>query len=173
MNICQGDYWKRRGFSLLWDPRALTQFVAADSLLSMRQLFTLRKSWPDRLSGPAQRALVVGGLDGCLDSLSTQEAASWLENDVRSLILSFQDYYGGNAALILWLASGRSRIVMDPASEEYSLKPGAGRNTTLLPIGRLLWSGAASDDPAFRQASRSGSSSLFPEPPDNAAVLLR
>ncbi len=147
MITIQGDRWKRRGFSLLWEPHVLTSIIAPTSVVSMRDFFALRnaRAWPDDLPGSEGDALVVAGLDGCLDSLSEQDAVAWLENDVKSAVLSFQEHYEGQAALVLWLASGRTRIGMDLADEEYFWKVGAGRDGVRLPLGRCLWGGAEAD----------------------------
>lgn len=145
MITIQGDRWKRRGFSLLWNPRVLTTVIAPTAVVSVRDLFAFRKAWPDELPGSEGDSLVVAGLDGCLDSLSAQDALAWLETDLKSTVLSFQEHYEGQAALILWLASGRSRIGMDLADEEYFWKVNAGRDGGRLPLGRCLWGGAETD----------------------------
>lgn len=145
MKTITGDSWTRRGFSLLWEPHVLTTVIAPTAVVSMREFFALRRSWPDQLPGSAGDALVVAGLDGCLDSLSEQDAVSWLESDLKSAVLSFQEHYSGGAALILWLASGRARIRMDLADEEYFWRVNAAKDGPRLPLGRCLWGGAESD----------------------------
>jgi hypothetical protein len=145
MITAQGDRWKRRGFSLLWEPRVLTTVIPPTAVVSIRDFFALRKAWPDYLPGSEGDALVVAGLDGCLDSLSEQDAVTWLENDVKSAMLSFQEHYQGQAALILWLASGRTRIGMDLAGEEYFWRVNAAKDGPRLPLGRCLWGGAEAD----------------------------
>jgi len=145
MNTIQGDGWKRRGFSLLWEPRALAEVIAPARVVSMREFFAhkIANAWPDELPGLDGNALVVAGLDGCLDALSEQDAETWLESDLKSAVLAFQDHYQGQAALILWVASGRVRLGMDLADEEYFWKVASGR--TRLPLGRCLWGGAEAD----------------------------
>jgi hypothetical protein len=145
MNRVQGDAWKRRGFSLLWDPRVLTTLIAPTAVVSIREFFVLRRAWPEHLPGSGGDALVVAGLDGCLDSLCEQDAVTWLENDLKSAVLSFQEHYEGQAALILWLASGRARVGMDLADEEYFWIVGATKDGPRLPLGRCLWGGAEAD----------------------------
>lgn len=145
MRTITGDGWKRRGFSLLWEPRVLTTVIAPTAVVSIRDFFSMRKSWPENLPGSDGDALVVAGLDGCLDSLSERDAVTWLENDVKSAVLSFQEHYEGLAALILWLASGHTRIGMELADEEYFWKVNAGRDGARLPLGRCLWGGAEAD----------------------------
>ncbi|MBK8173472.1 MAG: hypothetical protein IPK60_24490 [Sandaracinaceae bacterium] len=137
--------WMRRGFSLLWEPRVLTQIVAPNAVYSMREFFDARKAWPDKLPGSAEDALVVAGLDGCLDSLTENDAIAWIETDLKAAVLSFQEHYEGQAALMLWIASGRARVGMDLADEEYFWKTSPSRGAARLPLGRCLWGGAEAD----------------------------
>ena len=145
MNTIRGDRWKRRGFAFLWEPRILTTVIVPTAVVSIRDFFAMRTAWPDELPGSEGDALVVAGLDGCLDALSEQDAVTWLESDLKSTVLNFQEHYQGQAALILWLASGRTRIGMDLADEEYFWKVSAGRDGARLPVGRCLWGGAEAD----------------------------
>jgi len=145
VNVLRSRGWMRRGFSLLWEPRALAEVIAPTAVVTIREFFSLRKAWPDDLPGAQGNALVVAGLEGCLDSLAEKDAVTWLESDLKSAVLSFQEHYEGQAALILWLASGRARIGMELADEEYFWKVDAGRDGTRLPLGRSLWGGAESD----------------------------
>jgi hypothetical protein len=145
MRLERSQRWMRRGFSLLWEPRVLSEVIVPTDVVSIRKFFGLRRSWPEDLPGAQGDALVVAGLDGCLDSLSEQDAIAWLERDLKPAILSFQEHYEGQAALVLWVASGRARICMDLAGEEYFWKIGAGRDGARLPIGQCLWGGAEAD----------------------------
>ncbi len=145
MRLHRQGAWKRRGFSLLWEPQVLAEVVAPDRVLSLREFFEFRKVWPEELPGAEGNALVVAGLEGCLDSLSDQDAISWLETDLKAAVLSFQDHYEGGAALMMWIASGRARVGMDLAEEEYFWKTAPGRDASRLPLGRCLWGGAESD----------------------------
>ncbi len=45
----------------------------------------------------------------------------------------------------MWIASGRTRIGMDLADEEYFWKTAPGRDAARLPLGRCLWGGAEAD----------------------------
>ena len=123
----------------------LADVVASSAVLSMHEFFVLRSRWPDDLPGADGNALVVAGLDGCLDALSEADAIGWLERDLKAAVLSFQEHYQGQAALILWLPSGRTRIGMDLADEEYFWRSSLGRDGQRLQLGRCLWGGAESD----------------------------
>ena len=135
----------RRGFSLLWDARELAKVVSPPGVVSLRGFFALSKAWPDNLPASSGDALVVAGVEGCLDALTDEDGRKWLETDLKQLILSFQEEYQGQAALILWLPSGRRRVTMVGATEQYFWKSNSTRTPPGLPIGRCLWAGAESD----------------------------
>jgi hypothetical protein len=111
----------------------------------MREFFAMQKAWPDELPGMGGNALVVAGLEGCLDCLGEQDAVAWLETDLKAAVLSFQEHYQGQAALVLWLPSGRDRVGMVRATEEYFWRRVPGRDEARIPIGRCLWGGAQAD----------------------------
>ena len=139
------DAWMRRGFTLLWGFKMLAHVVQPSQVVSVRQFFAMANAWPEELPASGGDALVVSGFEGCLDVLSGQDAEHWIENDLKEVILSFQDEYQGQAGLIFWLPSGRNRISMTGASEEYYWKHGASESGRGLHIGRLLWSGAENE----------------------------
>ncbi len=133
--------WMRQGCSLLWSTHLLLKVAKPTSVVSLRQFFALAKAWPEELPSSDGNALVVSGLEGCLDILDTPDAERWVERDLKELILSFQGKYEGQAALIFWVPSGSSRISMVGSSEEYYWKHGISR----IHLGRLLWSGAENE----------------------------
>jgi hypothetical protein len=137
--------WMRRGCSLLWSIEALTKVARPSEVVSMRQFLDMAKAWPEELASGGGNALVVSGVEGCLDVLDQADAEKWLERDLKDLILSFQGEYEGQAALIFWLPSGRSRISMAGSSEEYYWKHKASESEKGLHLGRLLWSGAENE----------------------------
>lgn len=134
--------WHRRGFTLLWDTQTLAELLPPNDAISMRELFAMKNHWPDGYLPAANGdALVVAGFDGLLDLLNGDDAQTWLSRDFHDLMLSFQDFYEGQAGLILWLPTGHKRIFMNEATEEYFWEhKGSGSNG--LPIGRLLFLGA-------------------------------
>ena len=148
--------WMRRGFTLLWSPETLAHVAQPSQVVSVRQFFAMAKNWPEELPGSGGDALVVSGFEGCLDVLSGQDAERWIENDLKEVILSFQDEYEGQAGLILWVPSGRNRISMKGASEEYYWKHSASGSGRGLHIGRLLWSGAEKEVERILDSEDSG-----------------
>lgn len=138
--------WQRRGFALLWHAPTLGELINHQSEVccSIRELFAMKDQWPDRLPAADGDALVVAGFDGLLDVLNGEDAQQWLSEDFHNLMLSFQDFYEGQAGLIIWLPDGRKRIIMKEATEEYFWQHKDGGKDGL-PIGKLLFSGAASE----------------------------
>ena len=93
MNLQRGDAWKRRGCSLLWDAGALAEATAPAEVVSIRRFFAMARSWPAELAGAGGEALVVAGVEGCLDALGDADGRTWLETDLKQAVLGFQDEY--------------------------------------------------------------------------------
>ncbi len=144
MNLQHDSVWRRRGCSLLWDSAALSTVAKPSDVVSLRAFFAMTDDWPAGLPSTSGDALVVAGVEGCLDVLSIDDATAWLETDLKHAVLAFQDHYAGQAALILWLPTGRKRIGMATATEEY-FWTSATATAHRLAIGRCLWAGAESD----------------------------
>src|ERR1035438_2457725 len=118
MLVVSDQSWTRRGLSILWAAEALSRIAQPHQVVSVRQLVALSRAWPEDLPGVDGNAVVVAGVDGCLGALSPEVATQWLEEDLRRIIVDFQDRYENQAALILWVPDGRRRIAM--RSEEHT-----------------------------------------------------
>ena len=145
MKILQGDVWKRIGMSLLWGGETLSVLAQPRSVVTIRQFFALVGSWPDELPCNGGDTLVVAGLEGCIDLLAPADAESWLKSELLPAILDFQDKYEGQAALVFWMPTGKNRVKMNPATEEYFWVCSAPHSTERLELGRILWAGAKTD----------------------------
>jgi hypothetical protein len=137
--------WQRRGFALLWDAETLNQFARPEEAVTMREFFSIAEQWPERLPSVNGNAMIVVGLEGCLDMLTPQDGETWLNEDFRNRIFSFQGEYENQAALIFWLPDGKRRVKLAPASEEYLWVCGGPYGNQTISLGRCLWSGAESD----------------------------
>lgn len=60
---------------------------------------------------------MVAGLEGSLDVLAPDQGDIWLEGTIKSAILSFQDAYAAEAALIFWLPQGGSRLQVQASTD--------------------------------------------------------
>ena len=145
MQIMTNQTWTRRGVSILWDANALSMIAKDSKVISIRQFFALCGKWPDDLPASDGDALVVAGLEGILDILSAEDAAAWLEDDLKSAMFSFQDEYQGDAALIFWTPGGRNRIRPNMAAATYGWKCAAPHGRQMIHIGRNLWGGAENE----------------------------
>lgn len=138
--------WQRRGTSWIWDEEARNQVCVASEVWSLRQFLQAVGNWPDDLPSNGNNTLVVAGLEGSLDLLTPVDAETWLGDAVKQAILSFQDAYDGQAALIFWLPSGQGRIKFHPATDSIEWRCAAPHGERLLAFGRILW-GEANEYP--------------------------
>jgi len=139
MRQLQDSVWQRRGTSWIWDAEALAQVCTVSEVWSLRQFLLAVGRWPVDLPSNNETTLVVAGLDGCLDLLAPADAENWLGAEVKAAILSFQDFYGGEASLIFWLPSGAGRITVNSATDAVSWRCAAPHSGQQLDFGRLLW----------------------------------
>ena len=139
MKQLRDTVWKRHGTSWLWDAEALAQVSTASEVWSLRQFVQASVHWPEDLPSNDSNTLVVAGLDGCLDLLSPTDAEGWLASAMKDAILSFQEFYDGQAALVFWLPSCAGRITINSATDAVSWRcahPNAQEN---IDFGRVLW----------------------------------
>lgn len=144
--------WQRRGTSWLWDEEARNQVCSAGEVWSLRQFLQaaqapgLPSDWPDDLPSNNGCTLVVAGLEGSLDLLAPDQGEIWLGDTIKRAILSFQDEYAGEAALIFWLPQGHNRLKVQASTDAVSWLCEAPYRGQQLDLGRLLW-GEANEYP--------------------------
>lgn len=138
--------WQRRGTSWIWDEEARNQVCVASEVWSLRQFLRAVGNWPDDLPSNGNQTLVVAGLEGCLDLLTPDDAEAWLGDAVKAAILSFQDEYAGEAALIFWLPLGHSRLKVQTATDAVTWLCEAPYRERQIDFGRILW-GEANEYP--------------------------
>ena len=139
MNQTRDTVWQRRGTSWLWDAETLAQVCVASETWSLRQFMQASTNWPEDLPSNNSNTLVVAGLEGCLDLLTPGDAESWLGSDMKEAILSFQEFYDGQAALVFWLPSGEGRIIINSATDAVSWRCAHPNARESLDFGRVLW----------------------------------
>lgn len=139
MKQLRDTVWQRRGTSWLWDDEALGQVCAVSEVWSLRQFIQARGHWSDDLPSNDNNTLVVAGLDACLDLLAPSDAETWLEAEMKDAILSFQEFYDGQAALVFWLPSGSGRIATNSATDTVRWRCAHPNASDSLDFGRILW----------------------------------
>jgi hypothetical protein len=157
MRQLQDTVWQRRGVSWLWDGEALGQVAKSEDVWSLRQFLRADGQWPSELPSNHGNAVMVAGLEGCLDLLLPAEAEEWLGAALKDALLSFQSAYEGDAALIFWLPSGRGRININPATDAVTWRCAAPHSHEQIDFGRVLW-GEAHEYPqeiVLRQGAQS------------------
>lgn len=144
--------WQRRGTSWLWDEEARNQVCRAEEVWSLRQFLLSAQApgkpshWPDDLPSNNSRTLIVAGLEGSLDLLAPDQGEVWLGDTIKRAILSFQDEYAGEAALIFWLPQKHGRLKVQASTDAVSWLCEAPYRGQQLDFGRLLW-GEANEYP--------------------------
>jgi len=131
--------WQRRGVSWIWSEEALGLVAKPSEVFSLRRLIRAAQAWPDDLPSNNGNTLVVAGLDACLDLMPPADADNWLGHDLKSVVLSFQDAYSGEAALVFWLPAGQRRLHTEISSDAIRWRCAAPHADQQLEFGRLLW----------------------------------
>lgn len=131
--------WQRRGVSWIWENDAFSSVAKASEVFSLRELIRASRNWPDDLPSNGSNTLVVAGLDACLDLMTPTDAEAWLGNELKAIVLSFQDFYSGEAALVFWLPNGHRRLGVSPATEAVHWRCSAPYSDEKIEFGRLLW----------------------------------
>lgn len=147
--LIQDDLWTRRGISILWDADFLSKICTPQQVVSLRQFFQLHAAgWPEgELPWVNDRAIVVAGLESCIDALPPDEAVAWLQRTVYQTLVSFQrEVCGGGdqAALILWFVDHR-RLVYQTSDDSYYWHCGTEYKGQTIPLSRCLFNGAEHD----------------------------
>lgn len=140
--ITNDKSFKRKGMSLIWSAELLAELTAYQNAVTIRQFCQMRNKWPESLPSKDGYSLTVVGLEGCLDVLSPSDAEKWLAEDIKQLVLSFQDEYEGQRALIFWVPSGIKKIKHIHATDTYIWQCSATHAGSIVELGRILWAGA-------------------------------
>ncbi|OBQ82999.1 hypothetical protein [Mesorhizobium sp. WSM3873] len=140
--------WQRRGTSWVWDEEARNRICLPGEVWSLRQFLRSAQvpgNWPEDLPSNGDQTLVVAGLDGSLDLLTSTDAETWLGDVVKPAVLSFQNAYAGGAALVFWLPGGQNRIRVQASTDAVSWLCHTPHGHQI-DFGRVLW-GEANEYP--------------------------
>ena len=141
------NVWKLRGNAILWAPECLTGWCSPAQVTTVRDFLRLYDAkWAGteaRLVGG--RALIVAGLEACIDAIPPSEAQRWLEERFYQATIGFQREVaqgGTEAALVFWFAK-ENRFEYALAQDAYQWHVSREYGTATLPLPRLLWNGSA------------------------------
>jgi hypothetical protein len=141
--------WQSMGTSWIWDESARNLVCATNEALPMRQFLQKAlagNALPDNLPSNDAKALVVAGLEGYLDLLTPNDGEQWLRGELKQAILSFQDEYEGQAALVFWLPTGKTRVKIEKHSSAVMWQCSSAQGGGQINFGLSLW-GAPNDYP--------------------------
>lgn len=138
----EGGVWFKRGCSIIWDPRCLTRLVKDNSEItpiSAAMRFAKTNAWPDELPAHNGKAMVVVGLDGCLESLEAGQRERWLKNIIKPMVLSFYRRFQNDKSLVFFFERGKSAFLEN--MEDAFLWQPTSKQDEALPIVRFLYGG--------------------------------
>ncbi len=138
----EGGVWFNRGCSIIWDPRCLTRLVKDNSEvtpISMALRFGKTETWPEELPAHSGRAMVVVGLDGCLESLEESQREGWLRNHIKPMVLSFYRRFQNGKSLIFFFERGKSAFI-DHIEDAFLWQPSSKQDKPV-PIVKFLYGG--------------------------------
>jgi hypothetical protein len=147
--LVNDDLWTRRGITLLWDADSLSRLCPAQQIISLRRFLQLHAAgWPEaELQLVNDVALVVAGLDACLDALPPEDMAEWLQQRIYAAIIGFQREVadGGNqAALIFWMVEP-GRLKRAVSEDAWYWQCSAEHRNHTIPLSHCLFNGAQHD----------------------------
>ncbi len=138
----ESGVWFKRGCSIIWDPRCLTRLVKDNSEItpmSAALRYAKSNTWPDDLPAYKGKAMVVVGLDGCLESLEADQREKWLKEHIKPLVLSFYRRFQNDKSLVFFFERGKSAFI-DDLEDAFLWQP-ASKLDKALPIVRYLYGG--------------------------------
>lgn len=142
MTVLYSDTWMRKGISLVWDSKAMDKMGAVSEIVDLRGFFELSEDWPDDLPSARGNALVIAGLEACLDALAPTQITGWLNTRLYPTLLDFQQEFGSEAALIFWLPDAYpNRLYFDEGSETHRWHCSGAHQGQFIEIGRCIWNG--------------------------------
>lgn len=146
MRQIEDEVWRRRGFTVLWNPAALGLLCGSTSeIISIREFFSISNDWPELLPTSNGNALVVTGLEGCLDRISPPDAEGWLDEILQPAMLRFQKQYSDDAALIFWMPTGDKRVDVVTLDDTFSWEYAPPFKKEAFCLSRALFGGAHKD----------------------------
>lgn len=134
--------WFRQGCSVIWEPKALQSVVKSNAEITpvaTAMKYYKTNSWPDQLPARGGKAMVVVGLDGCLESLSQDQRERWLKDHIKKMVRSFYAKFDTQCSLIFFFERGKEAFKED-IEDAFMWRPSQGGEKAI-PIMRFLYGG--------------------------------
>jgi hypothetical protein len=142
-SILTDSVWQRKGISVLWDSKMLTQLNSKSQVISLRHFFLFYENgWPETVMPFInERQLLVAGLDAALDALPAEEAEHWVKSEVYQKIYDFQNFAEGQYALTFWMTDQNRWREQFSENKYYWLCSGKEKDKQI-DLGTGIWNGA-------------------------------
>jgi hypothetical protein len=140
MREMSSSAWQRRGSSVVYSRLMLGPLIAVGCLVSLREVLSWLRKWPDEPPGNVHTVL-VGGLETCLEVLPPAETEGFLQRRIRPLILEFQSRWD-QRGLVFGFGCPSQRFRVDVQENVLFSHPGGG----VVRLSSGLWNGAARQD---------------------------
>ena len=144
--VVEAGVWFRQGCSIIWDPRCLSRLVTDNSQItpiSAAMRIAKTETWPDVLPAYKGKAMVIVGLDGCLESLAVPEREKWLKDHIKPLVISFYRRYQTGASLIFFFERGKAAF-LDHIDDAFLWQPTV-KSDSPIPIVKFLYGGRSQE----------------------------
>jgi hypothetical protein len=138
MREMSSSAWLRRGSSIVFDKQSLGLLISNGSLVPLRQALAWINGWPQYPPSGGETVL-VGGLETCLEVLSTEEAEKFLWERIKPLILTIQDRWDQTGLVFGFGTSPHSFEVTNTDEEIVFLRRGGER----VRLSQFLWDGTS------------------------------
>lgn len=138
MREMSSSAWLRRGSSIVFDKQSLGPLISSGSLISIREALSWMKAWPTEPPS-GSRTVLVGGLETCLEVLTSQDAERFLREPVKAFILQFQERWD-QVGLVFGFGTSPSSFEVTSAEEEIIFRRRGGERVRL---SYFMWDGSS------------------------------
>lgn len=142
----EAGVWFRQGCSIIWEPKALARLVKDNSEItpiSAAIRYYKAKQWPDPLPAHRGRAMVIVGLEGCLESLDPQQREKWLKDHIKPLVIDFYRKFQTQCSLIFYFERGKNAFKED-IENAFLWKP-SHNHEKAVPLVKFLYGGTSKE----------------------------
>ena len=137
MNTLSTSSWLRSGSSILFNAEKIQELLKANAMVSLREFLAWRDEVPDNPPVSGQTILICG-LETIVDTLSEDEAETFLEERIRPVIRKIQNRWTETGLVFGFSTDGKAFVETQGIKEEVLFKRGDGQT---IHISNGLWEG--------------------------------
>lgn len=138
MDSISTTVWHRRGSCIIFDQKSLSPFIAANSLISLRQVLSWSKGIPSKLPVPGS-TILISGLETVIETMEADEVEDYLNHRIRPLLICLQNRWTDCG--VVFGFSSHPRAFEETSMDEEVVFRRRDRKSVRLSEG--LWDGSA------------------------------